>query len=148
MRQREDAGDLIELDQLERRETERGEGLLFEPLSADVAPQMTLFGPAPSLPRSLRPMSALPSETALSTAGPGEQAARDERAIPAFERRARLRRERHQLVSDVTRRERTSQREVNGWVNRQVGVAGVEKATLRELERSIELLLGRLNGRR
>ena len=31
-------------------ETEKGEVLDFEPLSADVAPQMTLFGPAPTAP--------------------------------------------------------------------------------------------------
>ena len=53
---------LDELDRPERTETEPGEGLMFEPLSADVAPQMTLFGPpappvdAPGGPR--RPGSA------------------------------------------------------------------------------------------
>ncbi|MGO9754145.1 MAG: DEAD/DEAH box helicase [Solirubrobacteraceae bacterium] len=153
LRDREQPTDLIEIDRQQRRETERGQGLPFEPLSADVAPQMTLFGPAPSTPRTARPTPALPlaspSEIPRAPARAVEEATRtSEQAVPAFERRACLRRERHRLVSDVTRRERTSQREVNGWVNRQVGIAGVEKATLRELERSIELLLERLNGRR
>ncbi len=47
LRRREDDEVLGELDELERRATEKGEALDFEPLSADVAPQMTLFGPAP-----------------------------------------------------------------------------------------------------
>ncbi len=47
LRRRGGDEDLAELDELERRATERGETLDFEPLNADVAPQMTLFGPAP-----------------------------------------------------------------------------------------------------
>jgi hypothetical protein len=152
LRDREETTDSIELDRDERRETERGQGLLFEPLSADVAPQMTLFGPAPSAKRAAAPTPVpLPSRSRSPRLAPGtveEPASASEEAIPAFERRAHLRRERHRLVSDVTRRERTSQREINGWVNREVGIGSVEKATLRELERSIELLLKRLNSRR
>ncbi len=99
----------------------------FVPLSADVAPQMTLFGPAPVAPQ---PRPSAPSE------GQSE--------VPAFERRAELRGERHRLVSELTRLERTSHREVNAWLNRKVGIASVERATLAQLERSVELLMGRL----
>ncbi len=63
-RRGEDEG-LGEFDELERRATEKGEMLDFEPLSADVAPQMTLFGPAPEAPASVL-MSA-----SGSAAGPG-----------------------------------------------------------------------------
>jgi hypothetical protein len=68
-------------------------------------------------------------------------------APPAFERRDRLRAERHRLVSELTRRDGTSQREVNAWVNRSLGIASVQKATLAQLERSVELLVGRLSSR-
>ncbi|MGO9902604.1 MAG: DEAD/DEAH box helicase [Solirubrobacteraceae bacterium] len=153
LRDRDNPAGLIEIDRHQQRETERAEGLLFEPLSADVAPQMTLFGPAPSPPRAAWPPPPLPSprssqipRAATTAAEEANPAGKQE--IPAFERRARLRRERHRLVSEVTRREHTSQRDVNAWANRQVGIAGVDKATLRELERSIELLVDRLNARR
>jgi hypothetical protein len=56
--------------------------------------------------------------------------------------------ERHRLVSEVTRRDRTDDREVNAWLNRRLGIASVEKATVEELERSVELLVGRLTGGR
>ena len=52
------------------------------------------------------------------------------RAIPAFERRAQLRDERHRLVSEVRRRDGTSHREINAWLNRKLGIASVEEATL------------------
>ncbi len=154
LRDRQDPADLSEFDRPEQSQTERGQGLLFEPLSADVAPQMTLFGPAPTSPRAAwpPPAKALPrlsqSPLAAETAAKEAASASKQEEIPAFERRARLRRERHRLVSEVTRRESTNQRDVNAWANRQVGIAGVEKATLRELERSIELLADRLNAGR
>jgi hypothetical protein len=73
----------------------------------------------------------------------------DEDAVqrPAFERRAALRTERHRLVSEVTRRDRTDHREVNAWLNRRLGIKSVEKATVEELERSVELLVSRLTKR-
>ncbi len=152
LRDRGDPGDLIEFDRPERRETEPGEGLAFEPLSADVAPQMTLFGPAPPATSAAWPPAPVPAPPQAAGADRAEAAAAANVAegpeIPAFERRARLRKERHRLVSDVTRLERTSQREVNAWVNREVGITGVDKATLTQLERSVELLLGRLGAKR
>src|SRR5579884_569747 len=150
LRARRDGAD-ESFDDGARAPVEAGSALDFEPLSADVAPQMTLFGPAPSAPLRPAPPAAArsassPAPEAASQAAPGvaSEAASGARAVPAFERRARLRGERHRLVSEVARRERIGQREVNAWVNRQVGVASVGAATLDQLRRSIELLEGRL----
>jgi hypothetical protein len=71
-----------------------------------------------------------------------------ERATPAFERRALLRDERHRLVSELTRQRGTNHREVNAWLNHKLGVTSVEHATIEDLERSVELLVGRLARRR
>ena len=118
------------LDAPERSESERTEELAFVPLSADVAPQMTLFGPAPPATPSVVP--------------PPPPPATDPGAMPAFERRAMLRGERHRLVSEVRRRDGASQREINAWVNRKLGISSVEEATLEQLERSVDLLVDRL----
>jgi superfamily II DNA or RNA helicase len=132
----------------ERRATERTPALDFEPVSADVAPQMSLFGgadaprprPAPAAARWLTPDAA---------ADPGPHDADGHTtAIPAFERRARLRDERHRLVSEVRRRDGSSHREINAWLNRTLGISSVEQATLDQLERSVELLVGKLSARR
>jgi hypothetical protein len=64
--------------------------------------------------------------------------------MPLYERRAKLRAQRHRLVSDLVRRDGGSQREVNAWINREIGVASVDKASIEELQRSIELLERRL----
>jgi superfamily II DNA or RNA helicase len=125
-----------EFDRPERLQTERGEALMFEPLSADVAPQMTLFGP-PAAP------AALPRPT--STPHPDPEP-RPER-VPAFERRARLRNERHRLVAELSRRDGSTHREVNAWINRKLGIASVEHATIDDLERSVHLLVGKLTRR-
>ena len=50
--------------------------------------------------------------------------------------------------SELTRRDRSSQREINGWLNRKLGITSVEKATLKDLERSVDLLLGTLTAKR
>jgi superfamily II DNA or RNA helicase len=130
----------------ERRETERTPAPDFEPVSADVAPQMSLFGGGPPPPAPPKPSPAaarwLTPDTDTepdTSSGP---------SIPAFERRARLRDERHRLVSEVRRRDGTSHREINAWLNRAVGIRSVEQATLAELEKSVELLVGKLSARR
>jgi superfamily II DNA or RNA helicase len=124
-------------ERAERRETERSDAPEFVPLSADVAPQMTLFGsPAP----------ARGGGAGLAPAASAEPPPKAE--IPAFERRARLRDERHRLVSEVRRRDGTSHREVNAWLNRKLGITSVEKATIAELERSVQLLVTKLSSRR
>ena len=125
-------------DALRRREGERTDPVGFEPLSADVAPQLTLFGPAPA-----RPVAAK-----ASSAAPAPEPASERRSVPAFERRARLRTERHRLVSDLTRRDGASHREINAWLNRVVGITSVEAATIEDLERTVALLERRLSSSR
>ncbi|HLI58388.1 MAG TPA: DEAD/DEAH box helicase [Solirubrobacteraceae bacterium] len=130
----------------ERRQTERTPALDFEPVSADVAPQLSLFGGSTAVAAAPRPV---PAAARWLTPEPEPVEARAEpAAVPAFERRARLRDERHRLVSEVRRRDGTSHREINAWLNRALGIASVEQATLPQLERSVELLLDRLTARR
>jgi superfamily II DNA or RNA helicase len=132
----------------ERRETERSQMPEFEALSAEMAPQMNLFGepepapkPSPAAARWLTPEPAYPGDPDPETENTGAASA------PAFERRTRLREERHRLVSELRRRDGTSHREVNAWLNRKLGISKVDEATLAQLERSIELLYGRLSRR-
>jgi hypothetical protein len=114
---------------------------------------MTLFGAPPPPPRApvsspavARWANAIP--TASPATGIEAMAPSGPRAIPAFERRAQLRDERHRLVSEVRRRDGTSHREINAWLNRKLGITSVEQATLDDLERSVELLVGKLSRRR
>jgi superfamily II DNA or RNA helicase len=141
-----DAGD-AEFERPDRVETERTEALDFEPLSADVAPQMTLFGPPPAASAApfARPLPQ-PYPGDPRTEGAGDEPEHEEiDATPAFERRAILRNERHRLVGEVRKREGSSHREVNAWLNRKVGISSVEDATLGQLEQSVELLVQRLS---
>jgi superfamily II DNA or RNA helicase len=117
----------------ERRETERTETPEFVPLSAEVAAQMTLFGSPAGAP-------TLRSSTALETIEAPQR--------PAFERRGELRRERHRLVSEVRRLHGTSHREINSWLNHKLGITSVDDATIAQLEKSVDLLVGRLTSRR
>jgi superfamily II DNA or RNA helicase len=127
----------------ERRQTERSPPPDFIPLSADVAPQMTLFGsPQPAVPASM-PWPAAPRASPADQPQPNHAATESPEA-PAFERRSRLRDQRHRLVSEVRRKDGTSHREINAWLNRKLGIDSVEEATLAELERSVELLVGKL----
>jgi hypothetical protein len=126
----------VELDELgERRATERGEPEAFVPVAADVAPQLALFGPP----------GGGGAPAAVRASAPAEP---DAAAMPAFERRALLRDKRHRLVADLRRSQGGSHAEINRWLNRSCGIRRVEDASLDQLERSIELLLGRLGGRR
>jgi superfamily II DNA or RNA helicase len=129
-----------EFDRSERMQTERGEAPAFEPLSADVAPQMTLFG-APASPAMHR--VATPAHDLAPALGPEMR----RHAAPAFEQRARLRNERHRLVAELTRRDGSTHREINAWINRKLGIRSVEHASLEELERSVELLVSKLTRR-
>ena len=122
----------------------------FVPLAADVAPQLALFGPppgtpgGPAAPKVIAPRS-FPSAVD-PPAGPPPEA---ERTAPtAFERRALLRDKRHSLVSELRRRDGRAQREINAWLNREIGVAKVADATIEQLERSCTLLLDELTGAR
>ena len=122
--------------------------LEFVPLTADVAPQMALFGPppgaagAPAAPRVTSPRSF---RSAVDAPGVGASE-RGHTGLTAFERRALLRDKRHTLVSELRRRDGRPQREINAWLNREVGLAKVADATIAQLERSCELLLNELTG--
>jgi superfamily II DNA or RNA helicase len=112
----------------ERRASEPSPALEFVPLSAEVAPQMTLFGPAPVAPKAK-----------TATLAPPEPA-----PVAAFERRTQLREERRRLVADLAVRSRSSHREINAWINREVGVTRVESASIEQLQRSIDKLVSAL----
>jgi superfamily II DNA or RNA helicase len=137
-----DEPEIEERERAQRRETESTPPPEFVPLSADVAPQMTLFGSPARAPVTVSARPPAPWERAP----PAPEAAAP--AMPAFERRARLRDERHRLVSEVRRKDGTSHREINAWLNRKLGITSVEQATLADLERSVELLIGKLTGSR
>ena len=134
----------VELDELERRQTEKTPALDFEPLSADVAPQMTLFGPAMDEPPVVA-RRVTPTPVPVPVPTPPAPAAAE--AVPAFERRAQLRAKRHRLVADLARDWRSTQREVNAALNRELGIDSVGKATIEQLERSIAWLDQKLYGR-
>ena len=114
----------------ERTETEVTETPAFVPLSADVVPQMALFGGGPPPPVVFAP--AVPD--AEPVAAP----------VSAFERRKRLREDRRRLVADLGRSQGRPPAEVNAWVNGEVGVPRVQDASIEQLERSIDLLYGAL----
>ncbi len=105
-------------------QTELTPALDFEPVSADVAPQMSLFGGGPPAPAAPKPAPA-----AARWLTPDDLADPEpiHDSVPAFERRARLRDERHRLVSEVRRRDGTSHREINAWLNRAIGITSVER---------------------
>jgi superfamily II DNA or RNA helicase len=114
----------------ERRASEPSPAAEFVPLSAEFAAQMTLFGTPQGAPSPSRREPQAP---------PTEQV-----PIAAFERRAQLRQERSRLVGELHRRDGRSHREINAWVNRAVGVERVDTASIKQLERSIEALVGEL----
>lgn len=111
----------------ERRASEPSTAMDFVPLSAEVAPQMTLFGAA---------HKAAANNTKQQPAEPAP--------VAAFERRARLREERRRLVADLAKRSGSNHREINAWVNREVGVGRVESASIKQLESTIEKLVREL----
>ncbi len=126
LRQREQEEGLDE--PRERRASEPSPALEFVPLSAEVAPQMTLFGPAPAAPKAK-----------TATLAPPEPA-----PVAAFERRTQLREERRRMVAELAVRSRSSHREINAWINLEVGVTRVESASIEQLQRSIDKLVSAL----
>ena len=126
-------------DRPERRRSEPTEPEPFVPLSADVAPQLALFGGGP-------PPAASPAPAPPPAATPAPGAAEE----PVFQRRRRLRDKRQGLVVALAGFEQRSHRDINSWLNREIGAAGVREASIEQLERAIELLQARLDriGRR
>ncbi|MEJ7798370.1 MAG: DEAD/DEAH box helicase family protein [Solirubrobacteraceae bacterium] len=119
------------LDELsERRRTVAEQPDCFIPLAADVAPQLALFGGGPPPPVVKPPVVTEPEI---------------EPPAPAFKQRARLRDKRHGLVKALAGLQGSTHREINTWLNRATGVAGVGDASIEQLERSVELLLAELD---
>jgi superfamily II DNA or RNA helicase len=149
LRRRED-DEGLELDErAERRRSEPSPSAEFVPLSAEFAPQMTLFGPSPAMASASGLAAGGDSGMASVPAG-APAAVRRSAAAPepapmaAFERRAHLRAERSRLVADVHRRDGRSHREINSWLNREVSIARVDDATIEQLERSVARLVKEL----
>jgi len=111
--------------QRERRASEPSPEAEFVPLNAEFAAQMTLFG-APQRAPSPPPAQAQPTPERPPAA--------------AFERREQLRLERSRLVAELHHSDGRSHREINAWVNRAVGIERVDRASVRQLERSIAAL--------
>jgi superfamily II DNA or RNA helicase len=131
-------GDPYALDEPDERvETERSDVPQFVPVAADVAPQMALFGPPGGAPA-----------TAVPVFRPAVADEPEPEDLPAFERRQLLRDKRHRLVADLRRRDGRTHAEINLWLNRSVGIRRVEEATIEQLEKSIDVLLEELGGRR
>jgi superfamily II DNA or RNA helicase len=134
-----DDGDLLDA-QREAAEVDPDDKPEFVALSADVAPQMNLFGepePAPAPPVSAKPRV---SGTGLEAPEPEL----DEPGTPLYARRAGLRAERHKLVGALRRITGEQFTEINARINRKAGVSKVEDATVEQLDRSISLLLDEL----
>ncbi len=129
LRPRQEAEELFEEPE-QRRQSEPSPGVEFVPLSAEFAPQMTLFGPAPAQVK--QPSPAPPVSEPIPA------------ARAAFERRESLRQERSRLVADLQRRDGRSHREINAWLNRTVGIGRVDAATIEQLERSVQALVKEL----
>ena len=153
LRPREGSGEGLELERPERAASERGETPPFVPVSADVAPQMTLFGPTATALAAVDPAATVAPPASWALDSPAEVCAlvdppNSRLSAPAFELRNSLRQERRRLVAELARRDGASHRETNVWLNRKLGIASVEQATIPELERSVELLVRRLSARR
>jgi superfamily II DNA or RNA helicase len=129
------------------RERTGPEPAAFVPLDADVAPQLALFG-GPGPERASAPPVGVPAHRVAAAEAPvgvplgggGRHPASPDATPPAFERRRALRAERHRLVAALRRLTGEGFVEINGRLNRACGVERVERATLEQLERSVELL--------
>ena len=107
--------------------------------SAPTSPQMSLFGPPPGSPQGVR-VAPVPVAAGFRRTAPTPTSGRPSSAGPRCS-------ERHRLVFEVTRGTGpTTARSTPG--KPQAGIKSVEKATVEELERSVELLVSRLTKRR
>jgi len=121
-------------------------GEMFEALSSDARPDehiavganLSLF--ADPEPRPSAAFVAFTGGVAVAAAGPADIASAAGDPASSYQRRERLREERAKLVSQRVRATRETHREINGRVNRAVGVRSVADATLEQLEKANELL--------
>jgi hypothetical protein len=95
--------------------------------------QTTQPGDALQLFADPSPSPALAAFTTTAASAPAEPES-------AFERRERLRAERHALVAALARRTGEPHRAVNARINRETGVKSVDTATDEQLEAAIRLL--------
>lgn len=118
--------------------------LEFKALEADMAAaaQLDLFGGAvavdvdeddavTSTPQVT--LGQVPVESVTASANAAAE-------VPLWEQRKRLRSERQMLVSELARSQASTQKEINAWVNAQVGLTNVGQATIGQLQRCIDLL--------
>jgi superfamily II DNA or RNA helicase len=149
----------------QKPEDELGLVAEFKALNADMAAeaQLDLFGGA----TPLKPQGSAPAGMSGGTttgtpiqpvgAGPGGHAfdgaagsgvgAFAATEVPLWQQRQRLRETRHRLVGELGRTRRATQREVNAWVNKTVGITRVQDATVEQLESSIDLIERALMGK-
>jgi superfamily II DNA or RNA helicase len=125
--------DQDELDPQEPRPDVDEDRPAFVPLSADVAPQMNLFG---------APDPAPPPRPVLAPAP--EPVDADEPGTPLYALRAGKRAERHRLVGSLRRLTGQTFQQINARLNGKTGVTKVEDATVEQLDKSISLLLDEL----
>jgi superfamily II DNA or RNA helicase len=125
--------DQDELEPREPRPDVDEERPAFVPLSADVAPQMNLFGEPEAAPRPV-----------LSVAPAPEPVDADEPGTPLYALRAAKRAERHRLVGSLRRLTGETFQQINARLNGKTGVKKVEDATVEQLDKSISLLLDEL----
>jgi superfamily II DNA or RNA helicase len=147
----------------EKPEDELGLVAEFKALNADMAAeaQLDLFGGAtPLKPQgaagtgmssgastggSIQPVGTGPGGHAFDAGGGVGAFAATE--VPLWQQRQKLRETRHRLVGELGRTRRATQREVNAWVNKQIGITRVQDATVEQLESSIDLIERALMGR-
>lgn len=136
-----------------KAEDEIGLAPEFKALNADMAPeaQLDLFGGATPIRRETSPMAMAggPVAGASAAGAPGAPGAVPGATteVPLWQQRQRLRETRHRLVSELGRARRATQREINAWVNKEIGIAKVQDATVDQLQQSIDLLERSLLGR-
>jgi hypothetical protein len=129
----EPRGDAEAVERAERTEAEEAFRALWSSARRDdEVLQTTQPGDALQLFADPAPSPALAAFTTTPAAEPEPES--------AFERRERLRAERHALVAALARRTGEPHRTVNARVNRDVGARSVEAATDEQLEKAIRLL--------
>jgi superfamily II DNA or RNA helicase len=158
LRRKEDADpdapllDDAALEQANKADDEIGLAPEFKALNADMAPeaQLDLFGGATPITRDVAP-SAVPTAVGpgapAPSGGSGATVPGAVSEVPLWQQRQRLRETRHRLVSELGRARRATQREINAWVNKEIGVPKVQDATIDQLQQSIDLLERALLGR-
>jgi hypothetical protein len=129
----ESSGDGEPVERAERTETaEAFRALWSSARRDDEVLQTTQPGDALQLFADPSPSPALAAFTTTAAGAPEPET--------AFERRERLRAERHTLVATLARRTGEPHRTINARLNREVGARSVEQSTDEQLEKANRLL--------